>query len=116
MWDEDKNLSLEHSIKPVDYYILLSLADGDRHGYNIIKRVLELSCNTVKIPPGSLYRALKRLLDEKLIEESDVRPDQKLDDARRRYYRLTELGKKVGSYETRRMEIVMESALILFPC
>lgn len=86
----------------VVFEILLSLADGERHGYSIIR---EVSGRTgAPLRPGTLYRALSRLLETGLVEELDERPDPDLDDERRRYYRLTPLGHDVARAEARRLE------------
>jgi DNA-binding PadR family transcriptional regulator len=90
-------------LSPAVFNILLALADGDKHGYGIM---LEVEANTggqVNMGPGTLYGSIKRMLKTGLICESDERPDPDLDDQRRRYYRLTELGRKVLQAESRRM-------------
>ena len=86
----------------VVFEILLSLADGERHGYSILREVGDRSGTPLR--PGTLYRALGRLLDGALVEELDERPDPELDDERRRYYRLTPLGHDVARAEARRLE------------
>ena len=89
----------------VVFEILLSLADGERHGYSILREVGDRSGTPLR--PGTLYRALARLLDDELVEELDERPDPDLDDERRRYYRLTELGRAVAVAESRRLEATL---------
>ena len=86
------------------FHILLSLMGQDQHGYGIMNEVLERTNGKVRLWPATLYGTLKRLIDEGLIEESDERPAPELDDARRRYYRLTRLGKKVLDAESQRLE------------
>ena len=87
-----------------DFHILLALFDAERHGYGIMKEVAELSNGTVRLGPGTLYGAIKRLFAARLIEESDRRPAAKLDDERRRcYYRLTAKGRKVAVEECHRV-------------
>lgn len=95
-------------LSSVVFEILVSLAAGDRHGYQILTDVRERSGEALR--PGSLYRALARLLDEELVEELDERPDPELDDERRRYYRLTALGRKVAEAEAARLEAQVRHA------
>lgn len=91
-------------LKPHWFHILLSLADQEQHGYGIMQEVLERTAGKVRLWPATLYGAFKRLIDEDLIEESDERPGPELDDARRRYYRLTRLGRRVLAAESARLE------------
>jgi len=80
-------------LKPAAFHILLSLTDAERHRYGIMQEVLFRTDGRVKLGPGTLYGAIKRLLADGLIAESEGRPDPQLDDERRRYYGLTELGR-----------------------
>jgi DNA-binding PadR family transcriptional regulator len=91
-------------LRPNWFHVLLSLADQEQHGYGIMQEVLERTGGKVRLWPATLYGAIKRLIDEDLIEESDERPAADVDDARRRYYRLTRLGKSVLAAESRRLE------------
>src|SRR5215475_6495626 len=86
------------------FHILLSLGGAEQHGYGIMQEVLERTGGTVRIWPATLYGTLQRLISEGLIEESDERPVAELDDARRRYYRLTRLGRKVLDQECERLQ------------
>jgi DNA-binding PadR family transcriptional regulator len=86
------------------FYILLSLSGQEQHGYGIMNDVLESTSGQIRLWPATLYGTLKRLIDEGLIEESDERPAPELDDARRRYYRLTAAGKKALDAESERLE------------
>ena len=86
------------------FHILLSLAAGEQHGYGIMQEVSDRTHGKLRLWPATLYGALKRLIEAELIEESDERPAPELDDARRRYYRLTRLGKRVLDAETERLE------------
>jgi DNA-binding PadR family transcriptional regulator len=95
------------------YHILLSLAQGERHGYGIMREVAELSDGAVKLGPGTLYRVLREILDAGLIVESDERPDPAHDDERRRYYALTDAGRRAAQAETLRMERVVRRALAI---
>ncbi|MBZ5622316.1 MAG: PadR family transcriptional regulator [Acidobacteriia bacterium] len=91
-------------LKPHWFHVLLSLADQEQHGYGIMQEVLERTGGKVRLWPATLYGTLKRLIDDELIEESDERPTPELDDARRRYYRLTTLGRRVLAAESGRLE------------
>ena len=82
-------------------HILMALADGERHGYAIMRDVAERTGGAVTLGPGTLYTSLKRLLAEALVEEQEDRRDG--DDERRRYYRLTPLGRAVARAEARRL-------------
>jgi DNA-binding PadR family transcriptional regulator len=86
------------------FHILLSLADEEQHGYGIMQEVLDRTHGKVRLWPATLYGTLKRLMDEDLIAESSERPAEELDDARRRYYKLTRLGRKVLDLESERLE------------
>ncbi len=91
-------------LKPHWFHVLLSLADQEQHGYGIMQEVLERTAGKVRLWPATLYGTLKRLIEAELIEESDERPAPELDDARRRYYRLTRLGRRVLVAESERLE------------
>lgn len=86
------------------FHILLSLARGDQHGYGIMQNVLEQTTGKVRLWPATLYGTLKRLIEAGLIEESDRRPAPEEDDARRRYYRLTAIGRQVLDAECERLQ------------
>jgi DNA-binding PadR family transcriptional regulator len=90
--------------------ILSSLADTPRHGYAIKKDVAARTGNEVRLGSTTLYRLLRQLLDDGLIEESPNRPAAHLDDGRRRYYRMTAPGRRVLAAELRRMERVLAAA------
>jgi DNA-binding PadR family transcriptional regulator len=90
-------------LTPIAFDILLSLADGEQHGYSIMRGVQERT-GAVEIHAGTLYRALNRLLSQGLIIELDDRPAPELDDERRHYYRMTPLGAQVLRAEARRLE------------
>jgi DNA-binding PadR family transcriptional regulator len=85
------------------FHILLALADEERHGYGIMQDVASQTGNALQLGPGTLYGCLKRMLAAGLVEESDERPDPTLDDERRRYYRMTSLGKRVVRAEAERL-------------
>jgi DNA-binding PadR family transcriptional regulator len=86
------------------FYILLALAEGEQHGYGIMQQVLDRTDQKVRLWPATLYGTLKRLIEQDLIEESAERPAPELDDARRRYYRLTQLGRRVLNAERERLQ------------
>ena len=91
-------------------HVLLSLADSDKHGYAIIKEVQDRTNGEVTLGAGTLYSMLKRLLADGLVVESGDRPDRKIDDERRRYYRLTPFGRDVAIAEIRRLESLVSQA------
>jgi DNA-binding PadR family transcriptional regulator len=91
-------------LKPHWFHVLLSLADQEQHGYGIMQEVLDRTAGKVRLWPATLYGTLKRLMDSELIEESGDRPAPELDDARRRYYGLTALGRRVLAAESQRLE------------
>ena len=97
-------------LKPVVFQIMLSLSVGELHGYAIVKEVESRMEGGKKILPGNLYRTLRHLLDQGLIEESKRRPDPSLDDERRRYFRLTSFGSRVARAEANRLERVVLEA------
>src|ERR1700678_3960970 len=86
------------------FQIMLSLAGGEQHGYGIMNEVLQRTTGKVRLWPATLYGSIKRLIEAELIEQSDARPAAELDDARRRYYRLTALGKQVLDAECDRLQ------------
>jgi DNA-binding PadR family transcriptional regulator len=91
-------------LKPHWLHVLLSLADQEQHGYGIMQEVLKRTRGKMRLWPATLYGTLKRLIDEDLIEESKKRPAPQFDDVRRRYYRLTPLGRRVLAAESQRLE------------
>jgi len=86
------------------FHILLSLAAEEQHGYGIMQEVLDRTGGKVHLWPATLYGTLARLIDAELIQESEERPAAELDDARRRYYKLTRLGRQVLDLESQRLE------------
>src|SRR4026209_285755 len=97
-------------LTPIVLPLLLALADGDKHGYAIIKEVRKRTSGEVELGASSLYSVLKRLLAECLVSETAERPDPALDDERRRYYRLTRFGRDVAIAELRRLESLFSQA------
>lgn len=104
--DTDGFLPLPASVM----HIIVALASGEKHGYAIMRDLEELSDGQVKMGPGTLYGSIKRMLDQGLLEESEERPDPALDDQRRRYYRLSELGHRVGAAEQDRLARLLAAA------
>ncbi len=97
-------------LTPAVFHVLLALADEERHGYAIMKEVEGRTGGRVRMGPGTLYGTIKRLLRARLIEELDERPDPAIDDERRRYYRLTGLGRVVAAAEAERLEGLVADA------
>ena len=97
-------------LRPVEFHVLLSLAQGERHGYGIMLEAQSLSEGATVLEPGTLYRALRRMLRAGLVAESARRPDAERPDERRRYYRLTELGRRVASAEAARLQRLVSVA------
>jgi len=85
------------------FQILLVLAGGERHGYDIMTAITRESGGALRLGPTTLYRTLRTLLAMGLIEETDERPDPELDDQRRRYYRLTAAGRQAAQAEAERL-------------
>jgi DNA-binding PadR family transcriptional regulator len=92
------------------FQILLSVSDRDLHGYAIIQDIRERTGGEVELTASTLYAAIKRLLDMRLIEELDTRPGPEDDDPRRRYYRITALGLDVARLEAARLERAVKMA------
>jgi len=92
------------------FHILMALADGDRHGYAIIQDVAVRTGGDLKLSAGTLYRSIQRMLEQGLITEPRDRPSAELDDERRRYYRITDLGTAVAKAETARLSKLVRLA------
>lgn len=98
-------------LSPAVFHILLSLTDGERHGYGIKQEIALRTDGHIEMGPGTLYGAIKRLLKQGMIEESEERPDSELnDDERRRYYRLTDFGRQVSQAEAERLVHLVSQA------
>jgi DNA-binding PadR family transcriptional regulator len=93
------------------FHILLALADEERHGYGIMQDVAQQTEGALQLGPGTLYGCLKRMLAAGLVEESEERPDPALDDERRKYYRMTPLGKRVVRAEAHRLAGAVTAAM-----
>src|SRR5262245_24630209 len=97
-------------LTPAMLHTLLAIADGEKHGYAIIKEIARRTDDSVRLSAGTLYALVKRALGDGLIVESANRPDPALDDERRRYYRLTALGRAVAEAEVARLQAIVDIA------
>jgi DNA-binding PadR family transcriptional regulator len=103
-------ISPNQPLTPAVFHILMALADGEKHGYSIMKDVEKQTGGRIKLGPGTLYGSIKRMLKAGLIEESGERPDPTMDDERRRYYRMSGLGQKILSAESQRLDQAVKIA------
>ena len=101
-------------LSPAVFHILLSLGDGERHGYAIKREVAARTQGQLNLGPGVLYGSIHKMLELGLIEESADRPDPHLDDERRRYYRITPYGRKIAQAEAVRMRELVRLAAARF--
>ena len=92
------------------FHVLIALADGEKHGYAIIKEIHRRTAGRLRLGAGTLYALIHRFLENGVVEESSDRPDPALDDERRRYYRLTEFGRAVAAAEAARLEELVRMA------
>ena len=92
------------------FHVLVALADRDRHGYAIMQDVDARTGGKVRLSAGTLYSAIRRMLEQGLIEELRDSPDPESADERRRYYRLTRLGRDVAVAEAKRFSELLEQA------
>jgi DNA-binding PadR family transcriptional regulator len=99
-------------LKPVDLQLLLALSQRDLHGYGLVQAIAEGTDGLVQLDPGNLYRVIKRLLAEGMIDEADRRAAPDLGEERRRYYRLTALGARVLAAEVRRLRALVASPAV----
>ena len=99
---EDRDSSTFLPLPQAQFHVLVALTEGERHGYAIMKAVEKSSNGIVRLGPASLYGSLKRLVEQGLAEESE-RHTRPTDDERRRYYRLTGLGRRVLAAEADRL-------------
>jgi DNA-binding PadR family transcriptional regulator len=93
-------------LKPIEFSVLVALAEQDRHGYGIVKRIAERSGGAVMLAPGNLYQVLDRLVDGGLIEERAGRQDG---GSRRRYYGITGAGRQVATAEAARLKALVRT-------
>jgi DNA-binding PadR family transcriptional regulator len=92
------------------FHMLVAVADRERHGYAIMQDVEARTDGALRLGPGTLYGSIKRMLHDGLIEELDERPDPENDDVRRRYYRITPLGRKIAKEESARLAKLLRQA------
>src|SRR5918997_3768376 len=97
-------------LTPGMFHVLIALADGEKHGYAVIKEVARRTDGAIRLSAGTLYTLIRRFVQEGVVAESSERPDAALDDERRRYYRLTEFGREVAQAEGARMESTLDMA------
>ena len=97
-------------LTPAVFHILLALSSGERHGYGIMKQVEADSQGKVTMGPGTLYGSLKRMLDARLVKESDKRVDPEMDDQRRIYYQITGAGAEALAAELERYKRIVTLA------
>lgn len=101
-------------LPPAVFHILLSLGEGERHGYALKREIAARTDGRMRLGPAVLYGSIAKMLAQGLIEESDDRPDPHLDDERRRYYRITAFGRKVAHAEAARMRALVDLATARF--
>ncbi len=99
----DKDIKAFLPLQPRDYLMLFALSAGPRHGYGLIKDVEHDTAGEVTIDPANLYRSIKRLTKDGLVAEADAPPGEVTEEKRRRYYRITPLGRRVVSAEAARL-------------
>lgn len=92
------------------FHMLLALGEGERHGYALKREILRRTGGKLNLAAGALYGSINKMLEQGLIEESDERPDSHLDDERRRYYRITPLGRRVAQAEAIRLRDLVHLA------
>jgi DNA-binding PadR family transcriptional regulator len=97
-------------LSPATFYILLALADEDRHGYGIMQEVSRQSEGKYKLGPGTFYDNLEKLIDHGMVKE--VPRKSANDDPRRRYYRMTGFGRKLLLAEVSRLEVAVREAKV----
>ena len=107
---DDRDLENRRPLSPAEFDVLVALADGEKHGYAILKEVARRTGGAAPFGTATLYAILRRFVADGVLVESDARPAPALDDERRRYYRLTDHGRRVAGAEAARMEAVLALA------
>lgn len=97
-------------LTPGMFHVLIALADGEKHGYAIIKEVARRTDGAIRLSAGTLYTLIRRFVQDGVVAESSERPDPALDDERRRYYRITTFGREVARAETARLAALLRLA------
>lgn len=103
MAKSDNTVETHLPLPPPIFHMLLALSGGERHGYALKREILKRTDGKLKLGAGALYGSIARMLERGFIVESGERPDPHLDDERRRYYRITPLGRRVVLAEAQRM-------------
>jgi len=94
-----------------DYHVLMVLIDRESHGYGMVKEIEERSGNSIRLEAANLYRVIRRLIRDGLVAEADRRPTPETEmEERRRYYRITPLGREVVALEAERMRSLVDEA------
>lgn len=110
MSERDRDVERFLPLTPAAFHILLSLAQGDRHGYGIMLEVEARTQGRMNLGPGTLYRSIRQLLAAGLIEAVEKPSDPAVPEDRRRFYRLTSLGHRVAQAEAARLEQLVQEA------
>ena len=97
-------------LKPTELLVLTMLTAGERHGYGIRQDIIDHTEGAMRLEAGNLYRSIRRLIDDGLVEETERRPAADLDDERRRYYRLSAFGRRVLAAEMTRLRALVRLA------
>lgn len=100
-------------LRPVEFLILVTLSEQEHHGYGLTQAIAVRTEGSVKLEPGNLYKVLKRLAADGLIENAEHRVVAELDNERRRYYRITTLGERVAALEAERLRALLDSDAVL---
>jgi len=106
----DDEVQSQLPLPPPIFHMLLTLCHGERHGYALKREILRRTDGKLNLGAGALYGSIARMVERGLIEESETRPDLHLDDERRRYYRITPLGRRVAQAEAVRMRDLVQLA------
>lgn len=94
-------------LKPVEYLLLLALVEDEQHGYALAREIAERTDGVIALEPGNLYRVIKRLRENGLVQVSDKKRPAEPEDERRRYYKLTSLGARVAALEGERLRALL---------
>ena len=97
-------------LPPPIFHMLLALCQGERHGYALKREILRRTDGRLNLGAGALYGSIARMVERGLVEESEARPDLHLDDERRRYYRITSMGRRVAQAEALRLRDLVQLA------
>jgi DNA-binding PadR family transcriptional regulator len=106
----DETAQAQLPLPPAVFHMLLALCQGERHGYALKREILRRTDGKVNLGAGALYGSIARMVERGLVEESEARPDYHLDDKRRRYYRITPLGRRIAQAEALRMRELVRMA------